>query len=108
MSGPPNVYSYVGTVTFRRVSRGYCAPSPHASVALTPHASTALGTIRVRLLGTAAPFGSSVYDRQLSLLSVSRNDPLNVFPPDFVMTFTTPPVNRPNSAETPAVATVVS
>ena len=46
--------------------------------------------------------------RQLSLFSVSRNEPLNRLPPDLVMTLTTPPLNRPYSAEMPAVATVVS
>src|SRR5205823_7751867 len=46
--------------------------------------------------------------RQLSLFSVSRNDPLNALPPDLVTTFTTPPWKRPNSAETPDVMTLVS
>ena len=46
--------------------------------------------------------------RQLSLMSVSRNEPLKRLPPDFVITLTTPPPNRPYSAEIPAVAMVVS
>ena len=46
--------------------------------------------------------------RHLSLFSVSRNEPLKRLPPDLVMMFTTPPPKRPYSAETPAVATVVS
>src|SRR6267154_2683315 len=108
MIGPPNVYSYVGTLVFSFVSRGYAAPSAQASLASRPHAATVVGTTAVRLPGTAAPAGRSVSDRQLSLLYVSRNEPLNELPPDFVMTLITPPVNRPNSADTPAVATVVS
>ena len=46
--------------------------------------------------------------RQLSLLSVSRKEPLKRLPPDLVTALTTPPVKRPNSAEMPPVATVVS
>src|SRR6185436_20637904 len=90
------------------VSRGYCAPSSHASLASAPHASTGEGIVFVRSFGTRAPAGISVYDRQLSLLYVSRNEPLNLLPPDLVTTLTTPPLKRPNSAEMPAVATVVS
>src|SRR5437870_11818413 len=108
MIGPPMVYSYVGMTRFVRVSRGYCAPVSHASFAAMPHAATVDGTTAVRLFGTREPAGMSVYDRQLSLLSVSRNEPLKLLPPDFVMTLMTPPLNRPNSAEMPAVATVVS
>jgi hypothetical protein len=40
--------------------------------------------------------------------SVSRSEPLNWLPPDFVIEFTTPPVKRPNSAEIAPVSTVVS
>src|SRR5204863_8917467 len=109
MTGPPPVYSYVGITRFVRVSRGYCEPVSQTSFALIPHtASCVEPTVPVRLPGTRAPTGSSVYDRQLSLLSVSRNVPVNVLPPDFVTTLITPPPNRPNSADTPAVATVVS
>src|SRR4051794_33916195 len=32
-------------------------------------------------------------------VTVSRTDPLNSFPPDFVTVLTTPPVKRPYSAE---------
>ena len=37
-----------------------------------------------------------------------RNDPLNSFPPCLVIVLTTPPENRPYSAETDPVWTVVS
>ena len=46
--------------------------------------------------------------RQSSLVNVVRSDPLNRSPPDLVMALTTPPVNRPYSAEIPDVDTVVS
>src|SRR4051812_9630349 len=42
------------------------------------------------------------------LVTVSRSEPLNSLPPDFVMVLTTPPVKRPYSAETPLVRRVVS
>src|SRR5918999_4842637 len=64
--GPPNVYSYVGTTLSSLVSLAKESP--------------------VRL-------GTSV--RQLSLCSVSRNEPVNWLPPDFVIMFTTPPPKRP-------------
>ena len=35
-----------------------------------------------------------------------RNEPLNVLPPDFVMTLTTPPAKRPYSAVMPEVEIV--
>src|SRR6185503_16750926 len=89
-------------------SRGYRAPSSHGSLASSPHASTGDGIVFVRSFGTKARSGIIVYPRQLSLLSVSRNEPLNLLPPDLVTTLTTPPLKRPNSAEMPAVATVVS
>ena len=38
----------------------------------------------------------------------TRKDPLKVLPPCFVTALMTPPVNRPNSAETPDVIVVVS
>ncbi len=41
-------------------------------------------------------------------MNVVRNEPLNALPPDFVTVFTTPPVKRPNSAETVDVDVVVS
>ena len=63
-----------------------------------------MGTVLFTLKSAA----NGVSARQLSLLSVSRSDPLNRFPPDLVMTFTTPPPNRPYSADIPAVAIVVS
>ncbi len=46
--------------------------------------------------------------RHLSLFNVSRSDPLNRLPPDFVTTLTTPPPKRPYSAEMPEVAMLVS
>ena len=46
--------------------------------------------------------------RQSSLLNDWRYDPLNVSLPDLVIALTSPPPKRPNSAETPEVATVVS
>src|SRR3954453_8026744 len=76
IAGPPKVYSYVGTRLSTRKSRP----------ALTP----ALGD-----------FSNGVIFRHLSLFNVSRSEPLNLFPPDFVMMFTTPPPKRPYSAETP-------
>ncbi len=33
--------------------------------------------------------------RQLSFVNDSRNDPLNMLPPDLVTVLTTPPENRP-------------
>ena len=48
------------------------------------------------------------WDCQLSLLSVTRAEPLNELPPCFVTALMTPPVKRPNSAETPDVIVVVS
>ena len=41
-------------------------------------------------------------------VAVSRIEPENSFPPDFVSVLTTPPVNRPYSAEIDPVRTVVS
>ncbi len=41
-------------------------------------------------------------------MNVVRNEPENVLPPDFVIALTTPPVNRPYSAETVDVVVVVS
>src|SRR5260221_4004695 len=52
--------------------------------------------------------GKGVSERHASLLSVVRNDPLNVFPPDLVIALTTPPPNRPYSAEIAPVDTFVS
>ena len=49
-----------------------------------------------------------VRERQSSLLIDSRKVPLKRSLPDLVMAATSPPPNRPNSADTPAVATVVS
>ena len=59
---------------------------------------------------TASVFGSSngVTVRQSSLVIVLRYEPEKVLPPDLVTAFTTPPVNRPYSAEIPDVVTVVS
>ena len=79
ISGPPIVYSCVGTTSSSFVSL----------------AKGSLGR-----LGTSA--------RQSSLVIVSRNEPLNWLPPDLLTMLTTPPPKRPNSADTPAVATVVS
>src|SRR6266542_5750407 len=81
MSGPPTVYSYVGTVL--------CS----------------LAFVRV---GSARACSYGVRVRQLSLLNDCRYEPLKVLPPDFVMAFTTPPPKRPYSAEMPLVAMVVS
>ena len=66
------------------------------------------------VFATSAPVGvpklplPATYERQLSLYRESRNEPLNRFVPDFVITFTTPPLKRPYSAEIPDVDTVVS
>ena len=106
-----SVYSYVGIHQVRaRVTLGYWEPVSQTSFALIPHtASCVEPTVPVRLPGTqGCPRAAACTDRQLSLLSVSRNVPVNVLPPDFVTTLITPPPNRPNSADTPAVATVVS
>ena len=80
ITGPPSVYSEVGT------------------------------TLSIRGSGVVArrSFSNGVSVRQSSLFSDSRKLPENWFPPDFVMMLTTPPLNRPNSAETPPLATVVS
>ena len=43
-----------------------------------------------------------------AFVNVVRNEPLNALPPDFVTVFTTPPVKRPNSADTDEVDVVVS
>ncbi len=53
-------------------------------------------------------FGCGVSSRQLSFVKVVRNEPLKSLPPDFVTAFTSPPENRPNSAETAPLVTVVS
>ncbi len=45
---------------------------------------------------------------QASFAKEVRNEPLNTLPPDFVMTFTTPPEKRPYSALIAAVDVVVS
>ena len=45
---------------------------------------------------------------QASLFSVTRTEPLNVLPPDFVIVLMMPPWKRPNSAEMPDVDVVVS
>ena len=52
--------------------------------------------------------GNGVSARQLSLFRLVRNVPLKRLPPDLVMALTTPPLKRPNSAETPDVVIVVS
>src|SRR5262249_40694324 len=70
ITGPPTVYSYVG------MTRSICVS-----------------------LAKASPGCFCTSDRQLSLFSVSRNDPEKRLPPDLVTMFTTPPVNRPYSAE---------
>ena len=98
MIGPPNVYSYCGTV--RSVFDG--VPSG-------PHVAQSIGLpVDVLPLVNGCASLPVTYARQLSLLSESRNDPLKRLPPDLVIMLTTPPLNRPNSAETPSVATVVS
>ena len=51
---------------------------------------------------------NGVKARQLSFSSDRRNDPSRRLLPDFVIALTTPPLNRPNSAETDEVDTVVS
>src|SRR5499427_1285115 len=98
MTGPPNVYSYCGTTR-----------SVFDEVPLTPQVSHSSGapvaTLPTRYGCASLPVTNA---RQLSLLSVSRNDPVNVLPPDFVTMLTTPPLKWPNSAETPSLATVVS
>ena len=78
--GPPNVYSYVGT------------------------------TLSIRGSGVVArrSVSNGVSVRHMSLLIELRKLPENRLPPDFVMMLTTPPLNRPNSADTPPLATVVS
>src|SRR5215471_17968561 len=80
-TGPPTVYSYVGTTL------------------------SSFATARVAA-GRFSSYGVNV--RQSSLLNDCRYEPLNVLPPDFVIAFTTPPPKRPYSAEMPLVATVVS
>ena len=67
-------------------------------------------TLSIRGSGVVArrSVSKGVSVRHLSLLSDSRKLPENWLPPDFVMMLTTPPLNRPNSAETPPLATVVS
>ena len=42
------------------------------------------------------------------MLKLTRSEPEKSLPPDLVMTFTTPPVKRPYSAEIPDVEAVVS
>ena len=46
--------------------------------------------------------------RHFSLLIVVRNEPVMVLPPDLVIVLTTPPANRPNSAEMEDVDVLVS
>jgi hypothetical protein len=58
-------------------------------------------------MGSSWPVKSD-FSVQSSLVNESRNDPENSLPPDLVKVLTTPPVNRPNSAEIPPVRTVVS
>src|SRR5688572_3668651 len=56
--------------------------------------------------GSAVWFG--VLPVQDGFVKLSRSDPPNSFPPDFVIVLTTPPVKRPYSAEIPPVRMVVS
>src|SRR5687767_12577070 len=51
---------------------------------------------------------SHTFSVQSGFEKLSRKEPLNRFPPDFVSVEMTPPVKRPYSAETPPVRTVVS
>ena len=60
-----------------------------------------------RRVWTRDSFDGVIADHASSL-NVVRNEPLNVFPPDFVIAFTTPPVKRPTSAEIADVDVVVS
>ena len=52
--------------------------------------------------------GNGVSAFQPSLMNVVRKDPEKLLPPDFVIMLTTPPWNRPYSAEMLPVDTLVS
>src|SRR5256885_14794330 len=98
MIGPPNVYSYCGMTRFTFVG---VPLGPQVSQSI----SAPVATFPTRNGCASFP---EMYPRQLSLFSVSRNEPEKMLPPDFVTTFTTPPLKWPNSADTPSVATGVS
>src|SRR5690242_5527459 len=59
------------------------------------------------LVGRCCP-GHGVVAVQAGFVIVSRNEPLNSLPPDFVTVLTTPPVRRPYSAEIAPLITTTS
>src|SRR5256885_13385006 len=83
--GPPNVYSYCGTLASILDGPPF---GPHVSQSI----SAPVATLPVRNGWASLPV---TYARHLSLYSVSRKLPLKMLPPDLAIMVTTPPLNPP-------------